>query len=164
MCIRDSAAQERGVEDLGGSEVGFLFKTDPAGQRPSSQRFSYFFLYEDDPAGWTYDPQTNGYLRLRRGKPARDAATGAQLWTKNVVVIEVHEAKIAGDPKGRIEQDVIGSGPARVFMDGVEREITWRKDAPEAALRFYVADSEVRFNAGPIWIVALPSLDNLAVE
>src|SRR6266540_103575 len=114
----EHAAADRGVGDFAHPEVGFLFKTDtPEAQRPASEHLTYFFIYKEDNAGWEYDPKTNGYLRLRRDNPARDAATGKQLWTKNVVVIEVVEAKIAGDEKGRIEQEVIGTGPARVFMD-----------------------------------------------
>jgi len=166
-----SAELERAAADLGAADfaqpaAGFLFKPDaPESQRAASQRIDYFFIYREDDAGWAYDPQTNGYLRLRRGKPARDAATGAQLSARDVVVMEVREARIADDPKGRIEQTVVGTGKARVFMDGIEREVTWRKDAPEAPLGFYdAAGAEVRFNAGPIWIVALPALDNLMVS
>ena len=80
-------------------------------------------------------------------------------------MLEVHEAPIPGDDKGRIEQQVIGTGRARVFMDGVEREVTWRKDSAEGWLGIYDADGEeVRLNAGPVWIVALPSLENLSVS
>jgi hypothetical protein len=159
------ALKDRGASQFAHPEIGFAFKTDaPLAERPQSRRLDYFFLYPEDSAGWIYDPATNGFLRLRRGKPARDAATDKQLWTKNVVMMEIKEAPIAGDAKGRIEQDVIGSGRARVFIDGIEREVTWRKDAPEAQLGFYDAGgAEVLFNAGPIWIVALPSLDNLTV-
>jgi hypothetical protein len=162
----ERAAQDLGVADLPQPDIGFLFKNDaPENQRPAAQQIDYFFIYREDNAGWNYDPQTNGYLRLRRGRPARDAATDQQLWAKDVVVIEVKEARIEGDPKGRIEQDVIGSGRARVFLDGVEREVTWRKDAAEAPLRFFDdASTETRLNAGPVWIVALPSLDNLTVK
>jgi len=160
------AAADRGVSELGDPTIGFLFKTDaPQAKRGQSQELGYYFIYSEDDAGWTYDPKTNGYCRLRRGKPARDGATGEQLWTKNVVVMEVREAKIPDDPKGRIEQDVIGSGAAQVFFDGVEQTVTWRKDAPEAPLSFFdEAGAEVRFNAGPIWIVAVPTLENLSVE
>jgi hypothetical protein len=160
------AVQALGVAELAQPDLGFLFKSDaPKEQRPAAQQIDYFFIYREDPAGWSYDPATNGYLRLRRGKPARDAATDQQLWAKDVVVLEIKEAPIAGDPKGRIEQNVIGSGRARVFMDGVEREVTWRKESPEAPLRFFDdASTETRLNAGPFWIVALPSLDNLAVK
>jgi hypothetical protein len=49
-------------------------------------------------------------------------------------------------------------------LDGVEHSATWRKDAAAAPLRFYdAAGEELRFNAGPIWIVALPALDHLSV-
>nr|PZN30428.1 MAG: DUF3048 domain-containing protein [Chloroflexota bacterium] len=147
-------------------DIGFLFKEDaPESARPPAQRINYFFLYREDDAGWEYDPATNSYLRLRRGRPARDAASGEQLRFKNIIVLEVHEAPIPGDDKGRIEQQVIGTGRARVFMDGVEREVTWRKDSAEGWLGIYDADGEeVRLNAGPVWIVALPSLENLSVS
>ncbi|HWQ14361.1 MAG TPA: DUF3048 domain-containing protein, partial [Roseiflexaceae bacterium] len=161
-----SAAAALDEGEFSRPDVGFLFKPDaPESDRPPSQQVSYFFLYKEDDAGWQYDPATNSYLRLRRGKPARDAATGEQLRAKNVVVLEVQEAPIPGDPKGRIEQQVIGTGKARLFMDGVEREVTWRKDAAEAPLVFVEASgAEVRLNAGPVWIVALPTLENLSVS
>lgn len=167
----DSAALERALGSLAPEpftdpNIGFLFKIDaPPDARPASRRIEYFFIYREDPAGWTYDPATNSYLRLRRGRPAVDAVTGQQLRVKNVVVMEVPEAPIPGDDKGRIEQMVIGSGRARVFFDGVEREVTWRKDAPESRLLFLDASgNEIAFNPGQIWIVALPSLDNLTVS
>ncbi len=159
------ASKALGVADPALPDLGFLFKGDaPEAQRPASQQIGYFFIYSEDDAGWIYDPQTNGYLRLRRGKPARDAATNRQLWAKDVVVLEIKEAPLADDPKGRIEQTVVGSGRARVFMDGIEREVTWRKDSPEAQLRLFDDSTETQLNAGPVWIVALPLLDNLTVK
>jgi hypothetical protein len=167
----DSATLERALRNLAPEpfadpNIGFLFKADaPPDARPSSRQIEYFFIYREDPAGWTYDPATNSYLRLRRGRPAIDAVTGQQLRVKNVVVMEVPEAPIPGDDKGRIEQMVIGGGRARVFFDGVEREVTWRKDSPESRLLFLDASgNEIAFNPGQIWIVALPSLDNLSVS
>ncbi|HRC77873.1 MAG TPA: DUF3048 domain-containing protein, partial [Kouleothrix sp.] len=161
----EQAAANQGVSDLNDPAIGFVFKPDAAESlRPRQQQLNYFFIYQEDDAGWTYDRATNGYLRLRRGQPARDAETGKQLWTKNVVVMEVQEAKIPDDPKGRIEQAVVGEGRARVFADGVEREVRWRKDAPAGQLGFFDTDgSEVRFNSGPAWIAVLPALDNLTV-
>jgi hypothetical protein len=161
----ERASQALGVADFAQPDLGFLFKSDaPESQRPAAQQIDYFFIYREDNAGWNYDPSTNGYLRLRRNKPARDAASGEQLWAKDVVVLEIKEAPLANDPKGRIEQTVVGSGRARVFMDGIEREVTWRKEAPAAPLRFFEDSTETQLNAGPVWIVALPSLDNLTVK
>ncbi|HEU5099581.1 MAG TPA: DUF3048 domain-containing protein [Roseiflexaceae bacterium] len=160
------AADKLKVANLDNSELGFLFKPDAAEvERPAAQSLSYYFIYKQDSAGWTYDPATNSYLRLRRGKPARDGASGEQLWTRNVVVIEVQERKIAGDKKGRIEQDVVGSGAGKLFQDGKILDIVWRKQTADAQLRFYAADGqEVQFNTGQIWIVALPALSNLSVK
>lgn len=148
------------------SDIGFVFKADvPEAERPQSQTISYFFLYREDYVGWVYDRSTNSYQRLRRGRPAVDAVTGVQLQTKNIVAMEIQEAPIPGDDKGRLEQVVVGSGRARLFLDGVEREVTWRKDTQEAQLSFYDASgAEVQLNAGQVWIVALPSLDNLTVS
>ena len=161
-----SAAAKLKVADFNQPNVGFLFKADaPEAERPAAQALSYFFLYKQDSAGWAYDRTTNSYLRLRRGKPARAAASGEQLRTRNVVVIEVKQRKLAGDRKGRIEQDVVGSGAAKLFQDGAIHEITWQKDSPAAPLRFYTINGqEVQFNAGQIWIVALPAIGNLSVK
>lgn len=145
---------------------GFLFKADtPAERRPANQRISYYFVEADDPVGWIYDNETNGYYRLRRDQPHIDGRTGEQLWFKNVVVMEVTHVAIPNDDAGRIDLEVIGEGRARLFMDGVEREMEWRKSAPASPLRFYdVAGDEVALNAGPVWIAALPTLENLTVE
>jgi hypothetical protein len=161
-----TAAAKLKVADFNQPEVGYLFKPDlPEAERPDAQSLTYFFLYKQDSAGWSYDCATNSYLRLRRSKPARDAASGEQLRTSNVVVIEIKQRSIAGDKKGRIEQDVVGSGAGRLFQDGAVREITWRKDSASAPLRFYTADgAEAQMNAGQIWVVALPSLNNLTVK
>ncbi len=147
-------------------DIGFLFKEEaPAAQRPQTQVISYFFLYREDSAGWVYDSASNSYGRLRRGKPAVDAESGAQLRAKNVVVMEVKEEPIQGDEKGRIEQQVIGSGKARIYLDGTEREVTWSKGGPEDALIFVDASGEeVRFNPGSLWIVAVPAMENVTVS
>jgi hypothetical protein len=148
------------------TDIGYLFKEEaPAAQRPAAQVIEYFFLYREDNAGWVYDPATNSYGRLRRGRPAIDNESGAQLRTKNIVIMEVVEAPIPGDEKGRIEQLVVGSGKARVYLDGIEREVTWNKPSAEEPLIFTdAAGEEVRFNPGTLWFVAVPSLENVAVS
>ncbi|MFV9507873.1 MAG: DUF3048 domain-containing protein [Oscillochloridaceae bacterium umkhey_bin13] len=157
-------AQTGPTPDL--SEIGFLYKTEaPLAQRPASQRLSYFFIYRESFVGWSYDPATNNYLYFRQRRPHVDAVTGAQLSFKNVVVLEVPERPVRGDAKGRIEQNVIGEGAARVFMDGQMVTATWRKGAGFAQLQLYGADgTELALNPGPTWIAAIPSLKNLTVE
>ncbi len=159
-------AASRDVEAPDLSEIGFILKPEaPAGQRPASQSLSYFFIYRESYVGWSYDPASNNYFYFRGARPDIDQSTGEQLRFKNLVVMEVPEAPIPGDPKGRIEQQVLGEGQARIFRDGTMTEATWRKDAGFAQLRFYAADgSEVPMNPGPVWIAAIPSMDNLSVE
>jgi hypothetical protein len=148
------------------TDLGFIIKQEAeASQRPNAQTIGYFFLYREDDVRWLYDSSTNSYGRFRRGNAAVDGESGQQLRAKNLVVMEVQEEAITGDEKGRIEQQVIGSGKARVFLDGVEREVTWSKGSAEEQLTFIDGSGEeVQFNPGQIWIVALPSLDNLTVS
>jgi hypothetical protein len=160
---------ERAAESLQTdvSQVGFLYAGDDPAQgaaNPASS-INYYFLYSDDPAGWNYDPDTNEYFRTRRNRPHVDAVSGQQLSFKSVAVMEVNEAPIPGDPKGRIDQDVIGEGPAAVFANGGQTAATWRKESEEGPLRFYdESGAEIVFPAGPLWIAAIPSLSNLTVN
>ena len=160
---------ERAAESLQTdvSQVGFLYAADDPAQgaaNPASS-INYYFLYSDDPAGWNYDPATNEYYRTRRNRPHVDAVSGQQLSFKSVVMMEVNEAPIPGDPKGRIDQDVIGEGPAVVFANGGQTAATWRKESEEGPLRFYdESGAEIVFPAGPLWIAAIPSLGNLTVN
>lgn len=152
-----------GVAAFNPAPQGFLFKQDmPLEQRPDNQHLTYYFIYADQSAGWVYDKETNGYLRLLRGLPHLDARSGEQLWFKNVVVMEVQETPIVGDTEGRIELGVVGEGRARLFADGVEREIRWYKPAAAEPLRFYYPTSqEVSFNPGPVWVAVIPTLEHL---
>ena len=159
-------AASRNLETPDLSEIGFILKPEaPANQHPDSQRLSYFFIYPEAYVGWSYDPAANNYAYFRGSKPDIDSATGEQIRFKNLIVMEVPESSIPGDPKGRIEQQVLGEGKARIFRDGAMTEATWRKDAGFAQLRFYAADStEVSMNPGAVWIAAIPSMSNLTVE
>lgn len=160
------AANDFKVADLKDANIGYLFKSANPGQggEPIS-KINYFFIYANDPVGWVYDAASNSYLRTRRGKAAIDAASGGQLRTQNVVVIEVKERKVANDPKGRIEQDVIGSGPGTAFIDGVSIPITWKKETATSQLAFFTeSGSELRFNPGQIWISVIPAMKNLTTK
>ncbi|WP_205701383.1 DUF3048 domain-containing protein [Herpetosiphon llansteffanensis] len=146
------------------SEVGYLFAPEVPVAEPIST-IDYFFIYPDDPAGWRYDPDTNEYARLRRGRPHIDAVSEQQLTFKSIVTMEVFEAPIIGDDKGRIDQQVVGEGRALVFANGSMQAATWRKASESAPLRFYdSAEAEIIFPAGPIWIAAMPSLENVTYE
>ncbi len=146
------------------TDVGFRYRLPVATeQRGAAQSFSYFFLYDDAPVGWKYDPTSNNYFRTRYGRAAIDEVTNAQLFTQNVVVMQVEEAPIEGDPKSRIDQKVVGTGKAVLYRDGQREEVTWQKETAESPLVFLDASgNEVQFTAGQIWISAVPDLANIS--
>lgn len=171
----DSAALAAARADLGAdrpadpaalAEIGFVLKAEaPASEWPQAQSLSYYFLYRETYVGWSYDPANNTYLYFRQARPHVDARSGEQLRFTNVVILEVPEKPIPGDPKQRIEQQVVGEGRARIFRDGTMVEAVWRKGAGFAQLQLFAADgAEVALNPGNVWIAAIPSLDNLTVE
>jgi hypothetical protein len=156
-------AQDKGVAAFEDQSVGFLYDaTVPDGA--AANRLDYYFGDRSSAAAWVWIAEDGVYYRAQRGKPHIDRITGAQVTARNLVVMQVSGGKRAGDDKGRIDQDVIGSGPAQVFRDGRVIQATWVKEGAATPLRFYdAADTEIRFAPGAIWIAAIPSLDRLSV-
>lgn len=154
-------ADDKGVAAFDDDSVGYLYNaTAPAGA--SADRIDYYFGDRSSAAAWVWSTADGAYYRAQRGKPHVDRITGAQVTASNVVVMSVSGSKRAGDAKGRIDLDVIGSGPAQVFRNGNVIDATWVKDGAASPLRFYDASSaEIRFAPGAIWIAAIPSLDRL---
>jgi hypothetical protein len=156
-------AEDKAVRVFDDPTVGFLYESQPAAAQ--GQAFDYFFLDPSSRAGFSYDPASNMYRRTMRGRPHIDRVTGEQLRFENVVVMQVNEALRQGDDKQRIDQEVVGTGPARMFIAGRTIDGTWRKPSAAAPLRFYdIADQEVIFNTGAIWIAAIPTFERLTVQ
>ncbi len=155
-------AEDKQVAVFNDASVGYLFDNSTPASPPTVNGLDYFFLDQRSRAGFSYDQATNGYYRSMRGHPHIDRVTGQRLWTRNVVVMQVTEAARPGDEKRRIDQAVVGSGPARVFNGGRSVDVTWRKTDAASPLRFYDADdNEIVFAKGPIWIAAIPALSRL---
>jgi len=148
-------------------DVGYLYRDDgDATVRPTGQRISYYFLNRATGATWVYDPTNNTYGRTVKGKIARDANTNAQITVKNVIAMEVPSQRIMGDPKGRMDVEVIGKGPAVIYQDGMVFDVEWRKETAESPLRFFYLDgvTEVSMVRGQMWITVLPTLTHLSVN
>ncbi len=157
-----AAEQSRPITD---TQIGYLFERIAPAEPPQATAINYTFADPTYRAGWLYDAETNGYYRSMSDTLHVDQVTGDQLWTRNVVVIEVLDAPRPGDDQGRIDLNVVGSGTARVFMAGQQIEATWRKNDPAAPLRFFDAQNEeIVFNAGPMWVAAVSSLTQLTVQ
>lgn len=99
---------------------------------------------------WKYKPESNSYVRNRGGLPETDKASGEQVEVKNVVVINTASRHLRDQ---YIEVSVIGSGEARVYKNGIVKNITWEKKDFSGKLYFYDQNGEeIQFEPGPIWI------------
>lgn len=157
-------ADDKGVAAFSDDSVGYLYSNTSL-EGAAASRIDYYFGDRSSAAAWVWSAPDGIYYRGQRGKPHIDRITGAQVTVSNVVVMEVSGGKRAGDDKGRIDQDVIGSGRARFFRNGSVLPVTWVKEGAASPLRFYDAsNAEVRFAPGAIWIAAIPSLERMTIN
>jgi hypothetical protein len=109
---------------------------------------------------YRYNPLTNSYLRYINGskKPQVDAADGKVVAPKNVVILRMHFAPIAGaHQKGRLEATDVGSGPAWIATGGVTIQGTWRKAAKGApTLLFGPGGRRMFLTAGQTFVNVMP--------
>ena len=122
-----------------------------------------FWNKGDYSAIWKYDQKTNGYLRFMGydsssvPMPHNDRENGKQIWAKNVIVQFVAENGMAGDEKGRLVYDLVGSGDGLVFIDGKVMKATWSKDGRDNRTKFYDSGGEeFKLNRGMVWISIVP--------
>ena len=151
----------------GGDYMGYLYRA-PTGLegRGAGQKIRYSFLSRRTSADWAYDAGQNTYVRSVNGVIARDGTSKNAITATNLVVMEAPSALISGDAKGRIELGSIGTGRAKIFQEGHEYDVTWRKDYTEGRLRFFYLDgvTEVPFVAGNAWIAVVPWIENVTVQ
>lgn len=146
--------QEKGIS-RSVDYLGYTHKDDaPRESRPLTGTLSISgFRYS---IHYTYDPESNAYLRDFKGRPHLDLLTGEQIRVRNIVLIFVPQAPIPDDPKGRLEFQTVGEGEAWFFLDGMMLQGRWVKESVESELLFFdEAGQEVAFNRGNIWIEVL---------
>jgi hypothetical protein len=105
---------------------------------------------------WAYDSATNTYKRSNGGQPSIDLNSGEPLAFSTIIVQFVKETS-TGDLEKHMLYDVIGSGKAQVFLDGVVIDATWSK-VSRAARTIYkdAKGNQIQLQPGPIWISILP--------
>lgn len=108
---------------------------------------------------YTYDKEKNVYLRSLAGQAHIDEKSSAQI-TADVVVALVMDYSIVG---GKYSQyNVIGTGAAFVFQDGVVSQVTWQKSSPESQITFKDSGGrEFKLNPGKTWVTAVSSPDKV---
>jgi hypothetical protein len=100
---------------------------------------------------------TGKYLRFSEGKAHRDDLDGEQVRADNIIVQLVATKRIKGDPEGRLEVQLTGSGQALVFTAGRLIEATWKCDQRGCRTRFADSSGElVQLTPGKTHILILP--------
>jgi hypothetical protein len=105
-----------------------------------------------DKVTWRYDTAARTYARAINGKAHKDAVSGKQLTTRNLVVLWAKVTPYPGDKKGVVEIKLAGTGKASVFIGGQRFDGTWTAgtDAPPS---FRAADgSTIKLDPGNTWI------------
>lgn len=161
--------RELGV-DLGWEGKGdirtYTFKdsSDKYSSSPSASKISIDFWNKGDYSSvFEYNPQNNTYLKFTgydasdNPIPHKDQETGQQIEVKNLIVQYATELSIAGDEKGRLDYQLVGSGKATVFIDGKVVDATWSKASRDERTLFYDTNGqEIEFNRGKFWIAIVP--------
>lgn len=146
-----------------------LWKFRPASTTTTGEpatSISYYFWGSDRGVGtdfnqdfdvsWTYDPVLKAYARSNGGVVSLDHNSDEPLVFSNVVVQFTKEIP-TGDLEKHIVYEVIGSGKAIVFQDGVATQATWSKASYKARTIYKDPKGNViNFTPGPIWISLLP--------
>ncbi len=108
-------------------------------------------------AEFVYHSDTKLYTRNQFDKPHIDGSTGQQLAFTNVLVLFAPERTIAGDNKGRIAVDLVGSGSGYYITGGMAEHITWKKSGRDNAMTLWRENGEPLFiNRGKSFISIAP--------
>ncbi len=105
---------------------------------------------------YVYQKAGGAYLRFLGRKAHIDGRTNLQLKARNIVVQYVDTKVIDGE--GRLEMDMIGSGKALVFNNGIAYQARWEKEDLHSPTRYLtVKGEEIKFMPGQTWIQIVPT-------
>ena len=148
----------------------YKFKNDPTGTAkdalPQSQKVTVNFSTPQYGVVFDYDRATNSYLRSMGGNSDKDRATDQQLKSKNVVVMTVErQATTTRINENGYNMTVVGSGPAKIYIDGKQTDGTWKKDSKTSREVFLDnSGQEITFNRGQTWISVIPPEGSVKAE
>lgn len=117
------------------------------------------FSYEYDDS-WSFDPNSNQYLRSQWGVPDMDA-NGTQFSANNLIVMLVENSIYSGNVP---IANLISTGEAWVSTGGKTIHATWSKSAPTSPIKF--TDDygvTIRLSPGKTWIEMPPPGDGAIV-
>jgi hypothetical protein len=140
----------------------YKFKDDPTETEkaalPVSQQVTVNFSSDQYKVVYDWDKTSNLYKRTLAGKAHVDQITKNQLAPKNLIIMTVNrKSTVTRINEAGYSMTTIGSGAAKIFLDGKMIEATWKKTSKSDREIFYdKAGNEIVFNRGQFWIEVLP--------
>jgi hypothetical protein len=106
---------------------------------------------------YTYDPETERYLRDMDGQPHKDGSTGEQYSARSIVIQYVPVVLIPGDAALRVDVGLVGSGKGLLIADGSEVPIEWSRASVRDATQFTRTDgAPFLLPSGQVWMQIVP--------
>lgn len=140
--------------------TGLARKTAAPSKTPTATQIDLDISGANYKVRYTYDSATNTYARVLAGKPHTDEKAGKQI-APNIVVGLVMNYSIQADGV-HSAYNVVGSGQACIFQDGVVTKATWKKASAKEQITFTDAEGKaIGLNPGKTWITALKSASNI---
>ena len=151
---------------LKGGQSPMAFKIDaPEPERDNITDIVVNFSSKSYLAGFTYDKNTNKYLKSLAGQPHVDYETGNQISLNNVVVL-LTDIEGPIDSSGHMAVRSTGThdeDEAYYFMDGKVIEGTWARNSIFDSFEFKDTDgNQILFNRGTTWVCVIQSIERLS--
>jgi hypothetical protein len=157
--------------NTGYAAFGFAFneKPDPDGLPANDV---YIEWWGQTNARWQYDAKNERYIRFTDAQPHFDAADDEQLWTDNLVIIEVpHIDRPDLFPEGAnytsLGVELWDQGFAYVIRDGQVYRGYWRRRSqePGQALQLIYGDNTpIMMKPGRTWVTVVRGLGTAAIS
>jgi hypothetical protein len=141
------------------------FKDEKLDSTALVTKFTYnFWDFPGFETSWNYNEANNTYTRVQGGVVTTDRNTETPVNVTNVIIQKTKETKL-NDVKGHLLYDVIGTGSATIYMDGVAVNALWSKpSARERTVYRDTSGSPIEFNRGLTWVVVLPDYSVVTEE
>lgn len=112
---------------------------------------------------WEYNTEDNSYTRYWAEQKDVDRGNNdAEIKAKNIVVIRASSRQIEGQYN---EVTIYGKGEGKIYYNGQEKNITWKKEGFKDTLRFYGEDGqEILLVPGQTFIQVIEPGQNLKWE
>lgn len=118
------------------------------GERAKKIELSY---RSDNRITYEFSEATGTYLRFINGEPMMDKETNEQIDVKNVIIQHANHYAVTDTVYTNI--DLMGTGSAEYFTDGLMRKGTWeRKDADSFTIYYDEEGNEIPFKPGKSFI------------